>query len=97
MFHGGSGSTLKRSEESISYGVVKMNIDTDTQWATWEGRAELLQVQRSLPARPAGQPGRCRQPNKKFYDPRVWLRAGQTSMIARLEKAFSDLNAIDVL
>ncbi|SUG72033.1 fructose 1,6-bisphosphate aldolase [Salmonella enterica subsp. enterica] len=59
--------------------------------------SELLQRKRSVSARSAGNPKGEDQPNKKYYDPRVWLRAGQTSMIARLEKAFKELNAIDVL
>ncbi|MEN9532664.1 MAG: hypothetical protein RIQ83_1888, partial [Pseudomonadota bacterium] len=83
--------------ESISYGVVKMNIDTDTQWATWEGVLKFYQKNEAYLQGQLGNPEGADKPNKKFYDPRVWLREGQTSMIARLEKAFSDLNAINVL
>ena len=97
VFHGGSGSTLEEIRESISYGVVKMNIDTDTQWATWEGILGFYKKNEAYLQGQLGNPEGADKPNKKFYDPRVWLRAGQTSMIARLEKAFSDLNAIDVL
>jgi fructose-bisphosphate aldolase class II len=97
VFHGGSGSTLEEIRESISYGVVKMNIDTDTQWATWEGVLNFYKSNEAYLQGQLGNPEGADKPNKKFYDPRVWLRAGQTSMIARLEKAFSDLNAIDVL
>ena len=97
VFHGGSGSTLEEIRESISYGVVKMNIDTDTQWATWEGLLNFYKSNEAYLQGQLGNPEGADKPNKKFYDPRVWLRAGQTSMIARLEKAFSDLNAIDVL
>ena len=97
VFHGGSGSTLEEIRESISYGVVKMNIDTDTQWATWEGLLNFYKKNEAYLQGQLGNPEGADKPNKKFYDPRVWLRAGQTSMIARLEKAFSDLNAIDVL
>ncbi|MGU5739013.1 class II fructose-bisphosphate aldolase [Aeromonas caviae] len=97
VFHGGSGSTLEEIRESISYGVVKMNIDTDTQWATWEGVLHFYKSNEAYLQGQLGNPEGADKPNKKFYDPRVWLRAGQTSMIARLEKAFSDLNAIDVL
>lgn len=97
VFHGGSGSTLEEIRVSISYGVVKMNIDTDTQWATWEGVLNFYKSNEAYLQGQLGNPEGADKPNKKFYDPRVWLRAGQTSMIARLEKAFSDLNAIDVL
>ena len=89
--------TAQEIKDSVSYGVVKMNIDTDTQWATLGRRSELLQSERSLPAGQLGNPKGEDQPNKKYYDPRVWLRAGQTSMIARLEKSIPELNAIDVL
>ena len=88
---------LEEIRESISYGVVKMNIDTDTQWATWEGMLNFYKSNEAYLQGQLGNPEGADKPNKKFYDPRVWLRAGQTSMIARLEKAFSDLNAIDVL
>lgn len=94
VFHGGSGSTTEEIREGISYGVVKMNIDTDTQWATWEGilkyykeKEEYLQTQLGNPTGPDA-------PNKKFYDPRVWLRKGQESTVARVVKAFEDLNAV---
>ncbi|CAH1544547.1 MULTISPECIES: class II fructose-bisphosphate aldolase [Vibrio] len=97
VFHGGSGSSEAEIQESIGYGVIKMNIDTDTQWATWDGirtySAENFDYLQGQIGNPTGESA----PNKKYYDPRVWLRAGQASMVARLEKAFSDLNAIDVL
>ena len=95
VFHGGSGSNLEEIREAISYGVIKMNIDTDTQWAFWNGvrafeaeKHEYLQGQ-------IGNPEGDDKPNKKYYDPRVWLRAGQNGLIARLEVAFNDLNCID--
>ncbi|MGL6005946.1 class II fructose-bisphosphate aldolase, partial [Aeromonas sobria] len=97
VFHGGSGSTLEEIRESISYGVVKMNIDTDTQWATWEGLLKFYQKNEAYLQGQLGNPEGADKPNKKFYDPRVWLREGQTSMIKRLEQAFADLNAINVL
>ncbi len=97
VFHGGSGSTLEEIRESISYGVVKMNIDTDTQWATWEGVLNFYKKNEAYLQGQLGNPEGADKPNKKFYDPRVWLRDGQTSMIKRLEQAFSDLNAINVL
>ena len=97
VFHGGSGSTAQEIKDSVSYGVVKMNIDTDTQWATWEGVLNYYKENEAYLQGQLGNPKGEDQPNKKYYDPRVWLRAGQTSMIARLEKAFKELNAIDVL
>ena len=97
VFHGGSGSTLEEIREAVSYGVVKMNIDTDTQWATWEGVLNYYKEKEGYLQGQLGNPEGADKPNKKFYDPRAWLRSGQTSMIARLETAFSDLNALDVL
>ncbi|VFP84240.1 Fructose-bisphosphate aldolase class 2 [Candidatus Erwinia haradaeae] len=97
VFHGGSGSSLSDIRASVEFGVVKMNIDTDTQWACWSGilnyyknYAEYLQEQ-------LGNPSGNHQPNKKFYDPRTWLRASQSAMITRLEQAFEELHAINVL
>jgi len=97
VFHGGSGSTEAEIEESIGYGVIKMNIDTDTQWATWEGVKNFYTEKEAYLQGQIGNPTGEDAPNKKFYDPRVWLRAGQSSMVTRLEKAFADLNAVDVL
>ncbi|MBL4831923.1 MAG: class II fructose-bisphosphate aldolase [Aliivibrio sp.] len=97
VFHGGSGSTEAEIQESIGYGVIKMNIDTDTQWASWDGIRNYEAENREYLQGQIGNPTGDDAPNKKYYDPRVWLRAGQTSMVKRLEKAFSDLNAIDVL
>jgi len=97
VFHGGSGSTEAEIEESIGYGVIKMNIDTDTQWATWDGVRSFYAEKQDFLQGQIGNPTGDDAPNKKYYDPRVWLRAGQSSMVSRLEKAFSDLNAVDVL
>jgi len=97
VFHGGSGSTEAEIQESIGYGVIKMNIDTDTQWACWDGIRGYEAKNHDFLQGQIGNPTGEDAPNKKYYDPRVWLRAGQESMVARLEKAFSDLNAIDVL
>ncbi|BCE00447.1 class II fructose-bisphosphate aldolase [Marinicellulosiphila megalodicopiae] len=97
VFHGGSGSTEAEIKESIGYGVIKMNIDTDTQWATWEGVKNFYVEKEAFLQGQIGNPTGADAPNKKYYDPRVWLRAGQESMVARLEKAFADLNAKDVL
>jgi fructose-bisphosphate aldolase class II len=97
VFHGGSGSTAEEISESISYGVVKMNIDTDTQWATWDGIRQYYIKNEGYLQGQIGNPEGDDKPNKKFYDPRVWLRAAQTSMIARLEQAFQELNATNTL
>jgi hypothetical protein len=97
VFHGGSGSTDAEIKESVGYGVIKMNIDTDTQWATWDGILQYYKANEAYLQGQLGNPKGADQPNKKYYDPRVWLRAAQTSMITRLEQAFKDLNAVDVL
>jgi len=95
VFHGGSGSTLEEIREAISYGVVKMNIDTDTQWATWDGIRKYEAQNRAYLQGQIGNPDGEDKPNKKYYDPRVWLRKGQETMIERLKVACSDLNNID--
>jgi len=97
VFHGGSGSSAQEIKDSVSYGVVKMNIDTDTQWATWDGILQYYKANEAYLQGQLGNPKGEDQPNKKYYDPRVWLRAAQTSMVTRLEQAFKELNAIDVL
>lgn len=97
VFHGGSGSTEQEIKDSVSYGVIKMNIDTDTQWASWEGILKYYKDKEGYLQGQLGNPEGEDQPNKKYYDPRVWLRKGQESMIARLQQAFKELNAIDVL
>jgi len=95
VFHGGSGSEPAKIEEAISYGVIKMNIDTDTQWATWDGVRKYEAKYHDYLQGQIGNPEGEDVPNKKYYDPRKWLRAAQDSMIARLETAFKDLNCID--
>ena len=97
VFHGGSGSSEAEIQESIGYGVIKMNIDTDTQWATWSGVKDYYEANKEYLQGQIGNPKGEDAPNKKFYDPRVWLRKGQDSMVARLEQAFTELNATDVL
>ncbi len=94
VFHGGSGSTREEIREAIGYGVVKMNIDTDTQWATWEGILDFYKKNEAYLQTQLGNPDGADKPNKKFYDPRAWLRKGQETLVARLEKAFEDLNCI---
>lgn len=95
VFHGGSGSTLEEIREAIGYGVIKMNIDTDTQWAYWDGVRAFEAANRDYLQGQIGNPDGADKPNKKFYDPRNWVRKGEESLIARLKVAFEDLNAID--
>ncbi|WP_243347265.1 class II fructose-bisphosphate aldolase [Parabacteroides sp. FAFU027] len=95
VFHGGSGSTHEEIREAISYGVVKMNIDTDTQWAYWDGVRAFEAANRGYLQGQIGNPEGDEKPNKKYYDPRVWLRKGEESLIARLKVAFEDLNAVN--
>lgn len=97
VFHGGSGSTPEEISESISYGVIKMNIDTDTQWAAWNGIRQYYLKNEGYLQGQIGNPDGADKPNKKYYDPRVWQRAGEVSMVARLEQAFQDLNAVNSL
>lgn len=95
VFHGGSGSTREEIREAISYGAIKMNIDTDTQWAFWEGVKNFYQKNEGYLQGQIGNPDGEDKPNKKFYDPRSWLRKSEESMKDRLKLAFEDLNAID--
>ncbi|PXY01577.1 class II fructose-bisphosphate aldolase [Marinifilum breve] len=94
VFHGGSGSTLEEIREAISYGVIKMNIDTDTQWAFWNGVREFEASNHDFLQGQIGNPEGEDKPNKKFYDPRKWLREGEVAMKDRLVMAFEDLNAV---
>jgi fructose-bisphosphate aldolase class II len=95
VFHGGSGSSREEIREAISYGVIKMNIDTDTQWATWEGIMNYYKKYEGYLQGQIGNPEGDDKPNKKYYDPRKWLNEAQKTMIARLKGAFEDLNNID--
>jgi fructose-bisphosphate aldolase class II len=94
VFHGGSGSPQHQIREAIGYGAIKMNIDTDLQWAFWEGVRDFYQKNEAYLQAQLGNPGGADKPNKKYYDPRVWLRKGEESFIKRLEVAFEDLNCI---
>jgi len=95
VFHGGSGSDPKDIEEAISYGVIKMNIDTDTQWAFWEGVLNNYKNKEGYLQGQIGNPDGDDKPNKKYYDPRAWLREAEKSMVARLKIAFKDLNCLN--
>lgn len=97
VFHGGSGSTPEEIKESIGYGVVKMNIDTDTQWATWAAIKDFYIKNEGYLQGQIGNPEGDDKPNKKYYDPRVWQRAGEVGMATRLEQAFQELNSVNSL
>lgn len=95
VFHGGSGSSAEEIEEAISYGAVKMNIDTDMQWAYWDGVRAYEAKNREFLQAQIGNPEGADSPNKKYYDPRVWLRKGEEAFVARLKQAFEELNAVN--
>jgi fructose-bisphosphate aldolase class II len=97
VFHGGSGSTLEEIREAIGYGVIKMNIDTDLQFAFCEGIRDYITGNIAYLKTQIGNPEGDALPNKKKYDPRVWLREGEKTFIARLTQAFEDLNNINTL
>ena len=95
VFHGGSGSTREEIREAISYGVIKMNKDTDTQWAFWSGVKDYYENNKDYLQGQIGNPEGDDKPNKKKYDPRVWVREGEKSMVERLKIAFLDLNCLN--
>ena len=97
VFHGGSGSTLEEIREAIGYGVIKMNIDTDMQFAFTEGVRDYITEKVAYLNTQIGNPDGENIPNKKYYDPRRWLRAGELTFKARLKQAFEDLNNVDTL
>lgn len=95
VFHGGSGSLQSEIREAIEYGVIKMNIDTDMQWAFWEGVKNFYTDKKDYLQGQLGNPEGPDAPNKKYYDPRVWLRKGEENFVKRLKAAFEDLNNIN--
>jgi fructose-bisphosphate aldolase class II len=95
VFHGGSGSSRAEIREAIEYGAVKMNIDTDQQWAFWSGVHKYYQTNEGYLQSQIGNPDGDDKPNKKYYDPRKWLRKAEESFNERLKQAFEDLNCID--
>ena len=97
VFHGGSGSTLEEIREAIGYGVIKMNIDTDLQYAFTEGIRNYMGDKKEYLKAQIGNPDGAEVPNKKHYDPRVWLREGELTFKARLKQAFEDLNNVNTL
>ncbi len=97
VFHGGSGSTVEEIREGIGYGVIKMNIDTDLQYAFMEGIRDYMGAKSEYLKSQIGNPEGADSPNKKYYDPRGWLREGEKTFVARLKKAFEDLNNVNTL
>lgn len=95
VFHGGSGSSREEIREAIGYGVIKMNIDTDMQWAFWDGVRVYEAANHDYLQAQIGNPEGDDKPNKKFYDPRAWMRKAEQSMIERLKLSFEDLNCIN--
>jgi fructose-bisphosphate aldolase class II len=95
VFHGGSGSSQAEIREAISYGAIKMNIDTDMQWAFWDGIKNYYQANEGYLQTQIGNPDGADKPNKKYYDPRNWLRKGEQSFVVRLTQAFEDLNCLN--
>ncbi len=97
VFHGGSGSSLEEIREGISYGVIKMNIDTDLQYAYMTGIREYFNEKSPYLKAQIGNPEGEDVPNKKFYDPRKWVREAELSFVERLKQAFKDLNNVNTL
>lgn len=97
VFHGGSGSTIEEIREAIGYGVIKMNIDTDLQFAFTEGVRDYVVDKIDYLKTQIGNPDGSDKPNKKYYDPRKWLREGELTFVKRLEQAFADLNNVNTL
>ena len=97
VFHGGSGSTLEEIREAIGYGVIKMNIDTDLQFAFNEGIRDYMNNKVEYLRTQIGNPDGDDLPNKKYYDPRKWLREGEATFKKRLTQAFEDLNNVNTL
>jgi fructose-bisphosphate aldolase, class II len=97
VFHGGSGSTDAEIKEAVSYGVIKMNIDTDLQWAYWEGIKNYYQKNKDYLQSQIGNPKGSDQPNKKYYDPRIWLRSAEENFNLKLENYFHLLNNVNRL
>ncbi len=95
VFHGGSGSSREEIREAIEYGAIKMNIDTDMQWAFWDGVKGYSEKNNAYLQGQIGNPDGDDKPNKKYYDPRKWLRVGEQSFVERLTKAYEDLDCMN--
>lgn len=96
VFHGGSGSSVQHINQAIEFGVVKMNIDTDIQWASWKGILKYYKKNKSYLQTQLGNPEGLHQPNKKYYDPRTWIKESQISISKKLSKIFKTLNAYNL-
>ncbi|KAJ5132812.1 Fructose-bisphosphate aldolase [Penicillium atrosanguineum] len=92
VFHGGSGSSKEEYKEAISYGVVKVNVDTDMQYAYLSGVRDFIQKNKDYLQSMVGNPNGADKPNKKFFDPRVWVREGEKTMSKRTQVALEDFN-----
>ncbi|ORX54718.1 fructose-bisphosphate aldolase, class II [Piromyces finnis] len=97
VFHGGSGSTKQEIQTALQNGIVKMNIDTDTQWAYWSGVNNFYNKKKDYLQNQIGNPEGNDKPNKKYYDPRSWLREGEKSMVERIKEACINLNNVNIL
>ncbi|MDC3103835.1 class II fructose-bisphosphate aldolase [Flavobacteriales bacterium] len=97
VFHGGSGSSKEDIREAIGYGVIKMNLDTDFQYAFTTGVRDYMSEKKDYISSQIGNPNGSDIPNKKYYDPRVWLRKGEEAFKIRLNQAFADLNNVNTL
>lgn len=97
VFHGGSGSSLDDIQLALTHGVIKMNVDTDMQWAYWNGLRKWESVNHDYLQGQLGNPKGEKAPNKKYYDPRVWIREAEKSMIDRVKQAFQELNSVGVM
>ena len=97
VFHGGSGSSFEEIREAIGYGVIKMNIDTDMQYAYMSGVRDYFSKNNDYLQSQIGNPDGSDVPNKKYYDPRKWVRSAEESFVERLKKAFEDLNNVNTL
>jgi len=95
VFHGGSGSEKSKISEAIGYGAIKMNLDTDMQWAFTAGVKKYMDEKDAYLQGQIGNPEGADKPNKKYYDPRSWQRLGEISFVERLKEAFTDLNCIE--
>jgi fructose-bisphosphate aldolase class II len=97
VFHGGSGSTKKEYSDAISYGVVKVNLDTDLQYAYLTGIRDYVLNKKEYLMKPVGNPDGEDRPNKKYFDPRVWVREGEKTMAKRVEEGLEDFNTANQL
>merc|ERR1712054_654950 len=95
VFHGGSGSEKKDIDNAIDYGVVKMNVDTDTQWAYWQGILDFYKAKEGYLQGQIGNPEGAEKPNKSYYDPRKWVREAEVSMVKRVQESCTDLRNVN--